>query len=89
MSVIKDDEIPTCSLEVKAWLNQVANVCFSASRYANSEKDFYKVLQILAKPKKEEDYTDIHYSVWIDSNWNDEWGEIPELEEFIKNIKEA
>ena len=41
------------------------------------------------KPEDEADYIDLHYAVCMDWNWNDGWGEIPELEQFIKNIKEA
>lgn len=89
MLAIKDKEIPMCSPEVQTWLNQVSDVAHSASRYAKSREDFYKVLNLLAKPEDEADYIDLHYSVCMDWNWNDEWGEIPELEQFIKNIKEA
>lgn len=89
MLAIKDNKIPMCSPEVQAWLNQVSDVCHAASHYAKSKEDFYKVLNLLAKPEDEADYIDLHYTVCMDWNWNDEWGEIPELEQFIKNIKEA
>ena len=89
MKTIKDTIIPMCSPEVLAWLNQVYDVCRVASLYAKSKDDFYKVLNLLAKPEDEADYINLHYTVCMDWNWNNEWGEIPELEKFIKNIKEA
>ncbi len=86
MPTLKTIKIP-CSSEVQDWLDQVGAVRYAASRYAKSKEDFYKVLNLLAKPEDEADYIDLHYAIC--RNWNDEWGEIPELGQFIKNIKEA
>ena len=89
MPTLKAIKIPMYSPKVQSWLNQVNAVCHAASRYAKSKEDFYKVLNLLAKPEDEADYIDLHYTVCMDWNWNNEWGEIPELGQFIENIKEA
>ena len=88
MPTLKTIKIP-CSSEVQDWLDQVGAVCYAASRYAKSKEDFYKVLNLLAKPEDEADYIDLHYAVCMDWGWNNEWGEIPELGQFIEIIKEA
>ena len=89
MTTLKTIKIPMCSPEVQSWLDQANSVCHVASRYAKSKEDFYKVLNLLAKPEDEADYIDLHYAVCMGGYWNNMWSEIPELEQFIKNIKEA